>query len=273
MKREEIERIYHRNGRVFQEVPFVGGKINGVIREWHRNGILAKEVPMKDGVRHGVCKQWNEKGELLGTFEMNKGTGISKQWFPNGHLEFEASIIDESFTGRLRRWNEAGELVQETFFLRNKTVPTDEYDRACQTNPSLPSYADELNESRPILVPGTNRRRGHERLIARLLSTRTVSAMDWLKTDSPNSRKTLDELNTAKSIALVTALYDAGAADVLAVDIDEDSAGNENAYKLVVVLPTDQEQRQAIRKLCARRRFQFSPENETGHSHLAVFLG
>src|SRR5262245_25091696 len=81
MKKEEVERTFHRNGRVFQEVPFVGGEINGVLREWHRNGTLAKEVPMKNGLRHGICKQWNDKGEILGTFEMNMGTGISKQWF------------------------------------------------------------------------------------------------------------------------------------------------------------------------------------------------
>lgn len=273
MRKPEIERIYHRNGRVFQEVPFLGGKINGVIREWHKNGVLAKEVPMKNGVRHGVCKQWNDKGELLGTFEMNMGTGTSKQWFQNGQTEFEASIVDEAFTGRLRRWNDDGELVQETFFLKNKTLSDDEYDRARQSDPSLPSYGERPDENRPVLVGDRSRRRSHQRLIARLLSSRTASAMDWLKTHAPNSMKTLAELNTAKSIALVTAFYDAGAVDVLAVDIDDDPKGNENADKLVIILPTNQEKRQAIRKRCARRKMQFSPENETGHSHLAVFLG
>jgi hypothetical protein len=215
---------------------------------------------MKDGVRHGVCKQWNDKGALLGTFEMSMGTGISKQWFQNGQIEFEASIVNESFTGRLRRWSEAGELVQETFFLKNKILSEDEYDRARQSDASLPSYPERPGETSPVLIGDRSRRRSHERLVARLLSSRTASAMEWLKTDSTNSKKTLAELNTAKSIALVTAFYDAGAVDVLAVDIDEDPKGNVNADKLVIILPTDQEKRQAIRKLCARRKLQFSPD-------------
>lgn len=58
---------------------------------------------------------------------------------------------------------------------------------------------------------------------------------------------------------------------MLPVDIDQDRAGNENADKLVIVL-TDQTTRQAIRKHCVRKKCEISPEGETGHSYLAVFL-
>ena len=273
MKEVKVERTFHRNGRVFQEVPFVGGKINGVLREWHRNGVLVKEVPMKDGVRHGICKQWNDKGELLGTFEINMGTGISKQWFPNGQSEFEATIVDEKFTGRMRRWDEDGNLVQETFFQGNKMASREEYQRVAEANPSLPSYTQE-SDDQPTAVPGSRgRRSGHERIIARLLSTRTANALEWLNTTSPESTKTLGKMTAAKSVAFVTALHDVGAVEVLAVDIDEDRTGNQNADKLVIVLPTDQSKRQAIRKHCARKKCEISPESETGHSYLAVFFG
>lgn len=273
MKKEDVERTYHRNGRVFQEVPFVAGKINGVIREWHRNGVLAKEVPMKEGVRHGTCKQWNDKGDLLGSFEMSMGTGVSKQWFANLQIEFEASIVNENFTGRLRRWNEEGNLVQENFFLNNKSIPREEYQHASESDASLPAYDRESEESPGNLTGSKNRRSGHERLVARLLSTRTANALEWLKASSANSNRTLGKLNGAKSISLVTSLSEAGAVDILAVDIDEDRAGNQNADKLIVVLPTDQTQRQAIRKKCVRRKLELSPESESGHSHLAIFLG
>jgi antitoxin component YwqK of YwqJK toxin-antitoxin module len=273
MKEEEVERTFHRNGRVFQEVPFVGGEINGVLREWHRNGVLAKEVPMKDGLRHGICKQWNDKGELLGTFEMNMGTGLSKQWFPNGQIEFEASIVGEKFTGRMRRWDEEAHLVQETFFQGNKMVSKEDYQRAVEAAPSLPSFIHESGDQPTAVTKSKGRRSGHERIIARLLSTRTANALEWLNTNSPESAKTLGKMNATKSVAFATALKGAGAVEVLAVDIDEDRAGNENADKLVIFLPTDQTKRQAIRKYCARRKCEISPEKETGHSHLAVFLG
>lgn len=272
MKKEEVERTFHRNGRVFQEVPFFGGEINGVLREWHRNGVLAKEVPMKDGLRHGICKQWNDKGELLGTFEMNMGTGISKQWFPNGQIEFEASIVDEKFTGRMRRWDEDGALLQEAFFMANKMVAREDYQRAVAADASLPAFIQESSNQPTTVTRSTGRRSGHERIIARLLSTRTANALEWLNTNSPESTKTLGKLNVAKSVAFATALHDAGAVDLLAVDIDEDRAGNQNADKLVIFLPTDQTKRQAIRRHCTRRKCEISPENETGHSHLAVFL-
>jgi hypothetical protein len=106
-----------------------------------------------------------------------------------------------------------------------------------------------------------------------LLSTRTATALEWLNTNSPDATKTLGKMNTTKSVGFVTALRLDGAVDVLAVDIDEDRAGNQHADKLVVVLPTDQTKRQAIRKQCARKKFEISPETESGHSHLAVFLG
>jgi hypothetical protein len=270
MKQEDTERTYYRNGRVFQEVPFAAGKINGVIREWHRNGVLAKEVPMRNGVRHGECKQWNEKGVLLGSFEMGRGTGNSKHWFPNGKLAFEASVVNEGFTGRLRRWNDAGALVQENFFLENRRVPRDEYDRATETDSSLPTYDDESKE--PVRERRNTGRGGHEKIIAGLLSRRTANAVEWLKESASDATRSLGELNNSKSVLLVNALREAGAVDVLAVDIDEDAKGNQQAGKLVIVMPKDQKKRRAIREKCARRKIVFSPENETGQSHLAVIL-
>jgi len=272
MKKPDIQRTYYRNGRPYQEVPFVGGKINGIIREWHRSGALAREVPMKDGLRHGVCKQWNNKGELLGAFEMRMGTGISKQWFPNGQLQFEASVVNEKFNGRLRQWNEQGELIAETFFLDNKKVSKAEYDRAEQSNPDLPPYPDDGDEH-PKPVKRNHRRGAPERLVSRILSTRKAEAREWLHTSTSAGKKMLDELSTRQSAALVEELYTAGAAKVLAADIDEDMKGNQTADKLVVALPANARQREAIRELCAHKKLAFTPETETGQSHLAILFG
>jgi antitoxin component YwqK of YwqJK toxin-antitoxin module len=157
MKKPDIQRTYYHNGRPDQEVPFVDGIINGIIREWHKSGALAREVPMKDGHRHGVCKQWDNKGELLGTFEMRMGTGTSKQWYPSGQLQFEASVVNEEFNGRLRQWSDRGQLIEEAFFLDNKKVSKSAYDRAQQSNPDLPACPD-TDAKHPISVKRNNRR-------------------------------------------------------------------------------------------------------------------
>lgn len=272
MKKPAIRRTYYSNGRPYQEVPFFGDKINGIIREWHRSGALAREVPMKDGLRHGVCKQWNNKGELLGTFEMKMGTGVSKQWYPDGQLQFEASVVNEKFTGRLRQWNEQGQLTAESYFLNNKKVSKAEYNQTQRSNSALPAYP-ETDGEHPGLTKRGHRSDTAERLVQRLLSTRTAEARGWLRTSAPTLKKTLSELNATQSATLVEDLYTAGAVQVLAADIDEDMKGNQTADKLVIALPANARQREAIRELCAHRKLVFSPERETGQSHLAILFG
>jgi hypothetical protein len=173
----------------------------------------------------------------------------------------------------MRRWDEDGSLLQESFFKANKMISREDYQRAVEADASLPALIQELGDQPTTVSKTMGRRSGHERIIARLLSTRTANALEWLNTNSPESTRTLGKMNAAKSVAFATALHDAGAVDVLAVDIDPDRAGNENADKLVIFLPTDQNKRQTIRQYCARRKCEISPESETGHSHLAVFLG
>jgi len=142
-RQTEVQKTFHRNGNVFQEVPFVGDVITGTIREYHENGVLALETPMMNGVRHGTCKQWNDKGDLLGAFEMNMGTGVSRRWHPNGRLQFEGHVIREVLNGRVRVRFESGGLKEERYYVDNAIVSRTDYLRACPDNPTLPTYNNE----------------------------------------------------------------------------------------------------------------------------------
>jgi antitoxin component YwqK of YwqJK toxin-antitoxin module len=137
-----IERAFYDSGKIFQEIPFIGGHKTGTFREYHENGVLALESPMINGMRHGICRQWDEKGKLLGSYEMDMGTGISKCWHSNGRLKFEAHLINEIFNGRVRLWLESGKLKEETFQIGNRRVSKEEYEKACASNPALPAYQD-----------------------------------------------------------------------------------------------------------------------------------
>jgi antitoxin component YwqK of YwqJK toxin-antitoxin module len=130
MSEVEIQRINYESGALQQEVPFIGDKIHGTIREWHENGVLSFEIPMHEGMRHGVCKQWDERGELLGAYEMDMGTGCSRRWHPNGRLQFEGNMIREVFHGPTRVWDADGKLTIESFYLSGKEVSKAEYERA-----------------------------------------------------------------------------------------------------------------------------------------------
>lgn len=137
MKRT-IEHAFYDDGRIYQEVPFVGDTIDGALREWHPNGLLAWEVPHRKGLKHGVCKQWNDQGVLLGTYEAKNGTGPSKCWHPNGQLKLEMFTIRGVPNGPVRKWNEAGALLDETFYIDGRKVSEEEYQRACRQTPVLP---------------------------------------------------------------------------------------------------------------------------------------
>jgi antitoxin component YwqK of YwqJK toxin-antitoxin module len=139
----EIQRTFHTNGKLFQEVPFVGDVITGTLCEYYENGVLAFETPMVNGIRHGTCKQWNDKGDLLGTFEINRGVGISRRWHSNGRLQFEGHVIREVLNGRVRVWLETGELKQERFYVDNAIVSKKEYLKICVGIPTLPTYGVE----------------------------------------------------------------------------------------------------------------------------------
>lgn len=116
--------------------------MTGIFREYHESGSLALENPMVNRMRHGTCRQWNEEGTLLGSYEMNMGTGFSKRWHSNGRLKFEAHLINEIFNGRVRLWLESGELKEETFQIANRRVSKEEYEQARANNPALPEYKD-----------------------------------------------------------------------------------------------------------------------------------
>lgn len=268
VKNRRTQLTYHANGRLFQEVPFVGAEIDGVLREWHASGALAREIPMKEGRRDGLCRQWNAKGELLGAFEMREGTGISRQWHPNGQLQFEASIVHEKFNGLLRQWDEQGHLTLEAFFLANAKVTKSEYDLAQRADPQLPAYPDYDEKGVNLNADAPN----PEALIHRLLSSRNAEARTWLGGQPAKAKRMLHSLNPKKTAALVENLYALGAAMVLAVDMDQDTRGNETATKLLIELPESALARDAIRQFCVRQNWPISPEIESGQSHLAVFF-
>ena len=92
--KQGVRRIFHRNGVVAVEENFCGQKLHGRRRTWHRNGQLATEEFYLDGRLHGVVRQWNENGKLLGSYQMEHGTGTQKSWHDNGRLNLEFATVE-----------------------------------------------------------------------------------------------------------------------------------------------------------------------------------
>jgi len=60
-----VFRVWHPNGQLQREVPFVDGKQNGVATEWTRTGEKRAEVTFKDGVKDGPATLWQSDGKVV----------------------------------------------------------------------------------------------------------------------------------------------------------------------------------------------------------------
>lgn len=113
----------------------------------------------------------------------------------------------------------------------------------------------------------------HEELLARFLAGDNAEAMEWLRGGSDGAFRTLSEMTPAESVEFVRRLYELGADQVLAVEIDV-YAEEANTGHLLVKLPADGGARD---RLFAFERLQsasqgFDAEADRGQDYLYLKL-
>ncbi len=138
--KQETNRFYHRNGVLEMEETFRGQKLHGRRRTWHRNGQTATEEFYLDGFLHGIVRQWNEDGKLLGSYEVQHGTGLQKKvGHDNGKLRHEFSTVGGEFCGRDRLWLQDGTLLSDVIYLHMVSQSqSPNIAKAMAKDPSLP---------------------------------------------------------------------------------------------------------------------------------------
>jgi hypothetical protein len=245
--------------------------------------MLALEIPYEHGIENGMIKQWNDQGELLGSFEINKGTGTYSLWHQNGGFRGEISLVDGKFTGRQRTYWADGVLGAESFWLENEKVSKKRYREACEENPRLPRYDDEPRPSkkksvkektRDTVMPATTAKE-YEELAARLLKgSRVREALSWLEESQKPSRSLGEATGQSASLQLVRKLYALGAVSVHAVEIDGAEGDDQNTGRLVIELPKDDETREKLLQFCGRlaRKLGFDPDPDVGQRYILLML-
>ena len=115
-----------------------------------------------------------------------------------------------------------------------------------------------------------------ERFLAELLSKpNRAEALSWLKGSSEDSSRTLAELGTnAESVDLVERAFEAGAVEVIAVEIETYPDGSQNTGKLVIKLPEDTTARNQVLKWCNElgEQLGLDPETDFGQQYTLVML-
>jgi hypothetical protein len=113
---------------------------------------------------------------------------------------------------------------------------------------------------------------------AEIESLRTASdtheALGWLRGGTEEDFRSIGELETTEeSIQLVQLIYQAGATEVLAVEIDRFDEG-QNTDTLLIKLPDNREKRHRLLEWAGAVAQQqgFEPEHDTGQSYLVLTL-
>jgi len=117
----------------------------------------------------------------------------------------------------------------------------------------------------------------HEQLIRRLLADTTKKeALEWLKSGVTNESRIIGACETKQdSIEFVRGIYHLGALEIVAVNIQPRKNGRgERTGKLVVTLPQNSKQRNAIFEWCKGQgdSLGFTPDPDHGESHLFLLL-
>jgi hypothetical protein len=187
----------------------------------------------------------------------------------------EISTLGGEFCGRSRSWLSDGTLLSDDIYLRGSVVSADDYRAAAAKDKALPKLGRVMAKA---VKPVTEEHIHRVFISAMLAKPRRFEALTWLQ----GKRK----LNTARSLGrfkrerdaarFVTALYGAGAMEVIAPDIYSNKAGDQFTDSLLVRLPKTPAKRKAIRKVCAqlqkRRIGAIQPDADFGETHLFLSL-
>lgn len=273
--RTTIQKSWYRNGLLREQMPLRNGHRHGVARVWHKNGRLASEERYANDLLHGICRQWNESGRLLGKYRMVQGTGVQRAWHDNGKPQMELSTVRGEFCGRSRSWLSDGTPLSDDIYLCGKRVSAAEYRAAAAKDKSLPK----LGRAAVKTVKPVSEKHIHRVFVAALLAKANhTDAETWLH--NGRADKTARSLGRFKrdtdAAEFITALYNAGATEVIVPDVCRNKAGDQFADGLLVRLPKLPAKRKAIRKVCdqlqKRKLGAVQPDGDIGEMHLFLSL-
>ncbi len=63
--KQHTEQKFHKNGKLWMEIPYVNDRIHGNVLEYYPNGQLQSIIPFTEGRPHGVAKKFSTEGELI----------------------------------------------------------------------------------------------------------------------------------------------------------------------------------------------------------------
>ena len=95
-----MSRLYDENGMLMLEMPYLKGKINGIVVEYFENGEPHGKIPYID----------------------NQKEGLAQFFYPDGKIAKEVSFSKDKFEGISKNYDRNGMLMMEVFFRNNQII-------------------------------------------------------------------------------------------------------------------------------------------------------
>lgn len=106
-KREGVWKEYHENGNIAAEATYKAGKTNGTLTEYDTDGKKYNEKVYKSDVL--TKDTWfNSKGNVLGTFNITKGSVNVTEYYPNGAERGRGDYYNGAKQGEWTYYDENG---------------------------------------------------------------------------------------------------------------------------------------------------------------------
>ena len=103
-------------GRVSAVCVNADQKVHGPTLSWQEVDGAEKKAftgSYEQGVAHGVFQQWSPTGELLGSYEMDKGSGTLVEWHANGSKSLTTIYEKGKKVGPAIAWHDNGTKREE----------------------------------------------------------------------------------------------------------------------------------------------------------------
>lgn len=110
-----IARWYYEDGVIQLEVPYVNDVIEGVNIRYHDNGRKASEETFVNNLRHGKAVEYSYAGKRVEQMYYENDTlhGPYRKWHGNGVLQISGELINGLYEGTWLYYNDYGELIGE----------------------------------------------------------------------------------------------------------------------------------------------------------------
>lgn len=125
-----VKKLYHRNGKIRLEAPFVHGVRDGVSKEYDLVGRVVKITTYRQGKRHGdMIENWTltAKPRRIVPYDNDVIEGVVREYYDTGQLKKELPAKSDKWHGLEKQYDEEGALIKQRYWFEDEEVSEEEF--------------------------------------------------------------------------------------------------------------------------------------------------